>query len=265
MWRKAYSIEWAQKDDFICIKAAWQKGSPYILPPFGNRDGVGKILDKLMDYFQQNQWPFLMKGVTADMVAAIERERPGLFCFQPDRNNFDYVYLVQDMVELKGRKYSKKNNHINYFKRNYQPYRYMTITADLIPACKEMALAWYDTHNGEKEESLQFELQAIHDVLDHYDYLGVQGGVIVIQDKLEGFTFGEPLNEDTAVVHIEKGSGLRGIYQVINQEFCANAWPHMKYVNREEDMGIEGLRQAKESYYPVKMTEKYTATLKAEV
>ncbi len=79
---------------------------------------------------------------------------------------------------------------------------------------------------------------------------------------MAAFTFGEPLNSDTAVIHVEKGLDVRGLYQVINQEFCKSAWAGLTYVNREEDMGIEGLRRAKQSYHPVKMIKKYSAVLK---
>jgi uncharacterized protein len=87
----------------------------------------------------------------------------------------------------------------------------------------------------------------------------------LIDEKIEAFTFGEMINEDTAVIHVEKGNpDIKGIYPVINQEFCQNTWQGVKYINREEDMGIEGLKKAKESYYPVMLIEKFDVRLKGQ-
>lgn len=264
MWRKAYSIEWCIEAEFLCIKAAGLDGGiPFVLPPYGvNDEKLGIVLDKMVDYFRQNNWTFNMRGITAKPMDLIQQARPNLFSFEADRNNFDYVYNATDLINLKGSKYRNKQNHINYFKRTYMDYQYVEINADIIDMCKKGAEEWCKQHNGNHDLSLQFEKEAIIDVLNHYDYLGVKGGAIIINNNIEAFTYGEPLNDEMALIHIEKGSEIRGVYQVINQEFCRNAWSDMKYINREEDMGLPGLRRAKESYRPVKFTEKYIATLK---
>jgi hypothetical protein len=264
MWRKAYSIEWCIEDEFLCIKAIALEGKiPFVLPPYGIQDEkLGCVLDKMVDYFKQNDLNFSMRGITKQAMELIEKARPGLFNFESDRNNSDYIYAAQDLIHLKGSKYRNKKNHINYFKRTYMDYQYVAIDADLLESCKESAEQWCKQHNDQHDPSLEFEKEAIIDVLSHYDYLGVTGGAILVNNKIEAFSYGEPLNDEMAVIHIEKGSELRGAYQVINQEFCRNAWSNMQYINREEDMGLPGLRRAKESYHPVKLTDKYTAALK---
>lgn len=265
MWRKAYSIEWCIEDEFLCIRAVALEGKvPFVLPPYGiQEEKLGGVLDKMVDYFKQNHLTFQMRGITAKAMEMMQRARPEVFRFEADRNNFDYIYAAQDLIQLKGSKYRNKKNHINYFKRTYMDYQYAKIDADLIEPCKKSAEAWCRQHNDDQHDpSLEFEKEAIIDVLTHYDYLGVTGGVILVNNKIEAFSYGEPLHDEMAVIHIEKGSELRGAYQIINQEFCRNAWPNMQYINREEDMGLPGLRRAKESYHPVKFTEKYTATLK---
>jgi len=263
MWRKGYSIEWAVIDDFLCIKAGRPDSTPFILCPFGLDDSaLGSVIDKVADYLTQHQLPFIMKGVSEEMMTVLQKVKPGFLTFSDDRNNHDYVYSTEDLINLAGRKYHSKQNHLNFFKRTYE-YRYEAITSELIQPCMLSAREWYTTHNGSDDDSLKREYQAIIDVLANFERLAVQGGAIMLDNKVAAFSFGEKLNSDTAVIHVEKGLDVRGLYQVINQEFCRNAWSDLAYVNREEDMGIEGLRRAKLSYHPVKMIKKYSAVLKA--
>lgn len=262
MWRKGYSIEWTVIDDFLVIKAQDSENTPYLLGPFGmDESKLGSVIDKLVDYFQQHQWPFSIKGVSVEMVEKLQKAKPGFLCFREDRNNYDYVYSTEDLINLAGRKYHSKVNHLNYFKNHYQ-YQYAAITPELIQPCKDSAREWCTEHDGCSDTSLRFEYYAIIDVLDNFELLGVQGAAILVDNKVAAFSFGEKLNSDTAVIHVEKGHNIRGLYQAINQEFLKNAWSDVPYVNREEDMGIEGLRKAKQSYHPVKMVKKYTAVIK---
>ncbi len=135
------------------------------------------------------------------------------------------------------------------------------MTEEIVPYCIASAVEWYDRRT-DNHLGLEYEKFAILEALGNFKYLGFQGGVIELYGKIEAFTCGEVLNEDTAVIHMEKGNTeIRGLYQMINREFCRHAWPHMTYINREEDMGIEGLRRAKKSYNPVKLINKYEVTL----
>jgi hypothetical protein len=100
-------------------------------------------------------------------------------------------------------------------------------------------------------------------VLTNFSKLNLKGGVIVLNGVVEAFTFGEKLNEDTAVIHVEKANpDISGIYSAINRDFCRETWSETTYINREEDMGLEGLRKAKESYSPIKMIEKFDVRVK---
>ncbi|WP_215829086.1 DUF2156 domain-containing protein [Pelorhabdus rhamnosifermentans] len=260
MWRKPYHIEWTVVDDCLCVKAS-HHGQTYLLPPVANKGGnIDKALVAILRYFEEMGEQFMLKGVTVESKAVLEALRPGNFQFVSDRDNFDYVYLAEDLIGLKGRKYSSKKNHLNYFKRTYSQYQYLSITNDLLPSCLETALEWYDLRGLDEESEIELEKAAVIDLLNHYEVLGLSGGAILIDGKMEAFTIGEQLTSNMALVHIEKGNpNIRGVYQAINQEFCRDRWSDMKYINREEDMGMEGLRQAKESYHPVKLVEKYDA------
>jgi len=265
MWRAPYHIEWTIVEGCLCIKASHHDHT-YMLAPFARQNGsIAAALKAMLDYFSAAGQPFVLKGVSAESKAELEALRPGYFSFVADRDNYDYVYLIEDLLWLKGRKYSSKKNHLNYFKRTYSQYQYLPLTADLLPSCLETALQWYADREQDNENEIELEQAAVVDILHHYDALALSGGAILIDGKMEAFSIGEQLNDDMALIHVEKGNPhIRGIYQAINQEFCRDRWSELKYVNREEDMGIDGLRQAKESYHPVKLVEKYDVFIASE-
>jgi hypothetical protein len=197
------------------------------------------------------------------MIDILEKWRPGQLVITGDRDNYDYVYHSKDLIELKGRKYHSKKNHINSFLRNYSNYQYIPLTTEWVSRCIETQIEWCKKKGCDDDPMLKGERDAIIEVLTHWNELKLTGGLISIDGKVEAFSFGEQLNSDTAVIHVEKANpDIRGVYPVINQKFCENAWNHLVYINREEDMGLEGLRKAKESYCPVKMVEKFNARAK---
>ncbi|MDF2568442.1 MAG: hypothetical protein K0R55_46 [Sporomusa sp.] len=263
MWRNIYSIKWMELNGYLVIKAGGYGGQQFFLQPFGPDEGVGPVLDTMASHMTEQGLPFIIRGVEKFMVELLEKWQPGRFDFNNDRDNYDYVYNSKDLIELKGRKYHSKKNHINSFRRNYSDHQYMALTPEWVPHCIENQLEWCRKKGCDDDPTLRGERDAIIEVLTHWTELNLVGGLITIGGKVEGFTFGEQLNKDSAVIHVEKANpDIRGVYPVINQQFCENAWPHLDYINREEDMGIEGLRKAKESYYPVTMVEKFIATFK---
>lgn len=265
MWQRCYQIVWDVIDDCLCLQVTYG-GSTYLLPPFApDKERFSSALDKLEQHYNTLGLPFFMKSATPDLVEWFEAVRPGYFEFKADRDNFDYVYETRALIELQGRKYHIKKNHMNNFKKTYSQYEYRPIDSTLTEACIEFAVEWCRQRDSDPDPSLICERDAIIEVMQNWEYLNVTGGVIMIGGKVEAFAFGEMINEDTAVIHVEKGDpGIRGIYQAINQEFCQHAWNEVPFVNREEDMGIPGIRKAKESYYPIKMIEKYDVLVRGK-
>ena len=179
----------------------------------------------------------------------------------PDRDNSDYVYLTEDLIKLEGNKYHGKKNHINKFKKNHA-YTYASLTPDLVQECLALESQWCDIRHCELFPGLAGEERAIYEALTNMDHLDFKGGVILLNGKVEAFALGEQLNPETAVIHIEKANpAFEGLYQLINQEFCAHEWKDIPYINREQDLGEEGLRKAKLSYHPHHLVKKYTVTL----
>lgn len=179
-----------------------------------------------------------------------------------DRDHSDYVYRSEDLIHLRGRKYHRKRNHIKQFKEKYI-YEYHSLTPDRIPDCLRLQAEWCDLRQCEVIPGLYNESVAIQEALKHFETLGIKGGVILIDGKVEAFTLGEPLNPDTVVIHIEKANpAFEGLYPTIHQAFLEHHWSDYPYVNREQDLGEEGLRKAKESYFPNHMVHKYAITLR---
>ena len=183
---------------------------------------------------------------------------PAKYDALPDRNNSDYIYLAKDLINLSGNKYHRKKNHLNQFIKNHA-FEYHPLNAELVKRVLGMQETWCQIRECVLKPDLLAEDFAVREALTHFEELGYQGGAILINSVVEAFSLGEPLNEDTAVIHIEKANpDVLGLYAAINQLFCLNAWSKVTYINREQDMGVEGLRKAKESYYPHHMVNKYT-------
>lgn len=259
MWRTEYNIEWAEYKNCLFIKATYDD-EEYGLQPFGKSEDIDAVLPDWIGYFKEKKLPCVMRGVEKQAAELIRALYPSAI-IERDRDDFDYVYLKENLIELKGRKYHGKKNHINALKKTCE-YEYLPVGKDNIDECIESVRAWCMSHECYKDPMLTAERKAIFEVLEHFDELELVGGAIKINGKIEALTFGEMMNDDTAVIHVEKANAdIRGIYPLINQEFCIRAWEGAIYINREEDMGIEGLRKAKESYHPCHMVEKFIVTI----
>lgn len=174
-----------------------------------------------------------------------------------DRDNADYLYLASDLIHLEGRKYDGKRNFINRVKSNSNC-EYFKLDQRLALECREFAEAWCEERVCETTEGLRRELCAVWEMLSHFDELGLVGGAIRIDGAIVAFELGEALNDQTMVCHVEKADAkIDGLYQLINNEFAIHECADYKYINREQDLGLPGLRKAKESYHPVRLVDTY--------
>lgn len=266
MWRELCNIHWAVEDDVLFVFssnesmfAAWQ--------PIGAQEKMQDAISKVLSFAEKNKGDrdFAFVVVEKNFAEELEKYPDAEFKIEPERDNFDYVYLAEDLINLSGRKYHGKKNHLNSFRKDFPTAEYLPITAEIIPKCRDELNLWYEVHRKENPDDpfICYEQAAIHEIFDNFDDFKLKGGAILLGGKVVAFTFGEKLNSDTAVIHVEKADPeVRGAFTAINHDFVAAEWSEMTYINREEDMGLEGLRQAKESYRPVKMIEKFNAWLK---
>lgn len=183
------------------------------------------------------------------------------FVVTPRREHFDYVYKAEDLIELGGRKYHSKRNHLSNFVKNYR-YEYKDMTTEYASASVELAQKWCLEKRCKDDMDLLDEFEAAKLSLENFDALKLKGGLLIIDGKIEAFTVAEMLNAHTMVIHMEKANKIfDGIYVAINNLFCKyNLKPNM-FVNREQDLGDEGLRKAKLSYFPDHMVEKFSISM----
>lgn len=229
--------------------------------PIGNGDRKAAIEAVIRDSEAFGS-DFVIFGMTKDFADELEDYFPDRFRIVFDRDGSDYIYSCSDLINLIGKKYQPKRNHISFFKKNYN-WSYERITEDSIADCIAMNEKWIEESLNERKDELYEELEIIKLVFENYDALDFVGGLIRIDDEVIAYTMGERMNNDTFCVHFEKAfSQYRGAYPMINREFCENELSSYKYIDREDDLGIDNLRKAKLSYYPAIIREEYEAMLK---
>ena len=266
VWSRAYGQEIAQVNGFLVTHLCGRMGCSYMYPA-GSGD-LAAAIDILAREADERRQPLRLVCLTTRQMEELDRLMPGRFAYEADRDGFDYLYDIDRLADLTGKKLHAKRNHINRFMDNNPSWVYEEITPQTLPECLEMDKEWYRrsmVREGTAEErDLGDEGIALRTAMDHYHALGLEGGLIRVYGEVVAFTMGDRLNSDTYDVHFEKAYGeLQGAYAMINREFAR--WvrakhPNVRYLNREDDMGVEGLRKAKESYYPDRMVEKYAAT-----
>lgn len=200
-------------------------------------------------------------AVSEESKEFLEKEYPGRFIIEEDRDGMDYVYNSEDLITLKGKKYQPKRNHISFFEKNYN-WTYESMNAENVHECVEMSENWlYQSAHTDKTD-LEDELKIIRMVADNFDALQYKGGLIRIDNEVIAYAMGEELTKDSFCVHFEKAyPGIRGAYPIINREFVKNELSSYRYINREDDVGSENLRKAKLSYHPQFLIEEYEAVL----
>ncbi len=225
--------------------------------PYGDGDKLS-ALKKSYEYMKKTGAPSFAL-MTEDEANILNEMFPGEFEIYNDESNQDYVYLTEDLINLKGKKYQQKRNHLNAFLKNYE-YTYERLSMENLEEIKELFYKWFD---GQTNHDLGDSEIATMKILENMDRLGVIAGGIRVDGKLVAFSVGEAITDDMAHIPIEfADTDYRGAFNVINRDFCANEWKDYKYINREEDMGLSGLRYAKRAYCPVKMVEKYRTSYK---
>lgn len=254
IWRHHYQPTWVEWNGCILILFHPHKGPAYGLSPFGPGDkksALGVLCKEIAKETDQVRICRVGEEFVTNHVD------PAKYEVAPDRDNSDYIYLAKDLINLSGNKYHRKKNHLNQFIKNHA-FEYRPLDVELAKRVLGMQESWCQIRECVLKPDLLAEDYAVHEALTYFEKLGYQGGAILIDSVVEAFSLGEPLNQDTAVIHIEKANpDILGLYAAINQLFCLNTWSNMSYINREQDMGVEGLRKAKESYYPHHMVNKY--------
>ena len=255
VWQQLYNNCFCIENDTLFLKSYDDDIVTYSLP-FGDMDfGMQKIIEHCGGL--PNIWA--QEGKRFDEF----KEKYGHFYdIYESRNEFDYIYNSCDLINLSGKKYHSKRNHISAFSKRYD-WRYEDINADNLELVKKCAKTWYSQSISRMDEELKAEMLGVELMLNNMEFLGLKGGAIIVDNRVVAFTLGSEINSEIYNIHTEKALlEFDTAYTVINREFAAKNLQDYKYINREDDLGIEGLRRSKLSYRPEIILPKYICTKK---
>ncbi|MFZ0242008.1 MAG: phosphatidylglycerol lysyltransferase domain-containing protein [Desulfobacterales bacterium] len=256
-WADEYGLTWAWEENLIWIRQSKPQACRWA--PIGP--------------WKEIDWPAAFEKCCTsstrfiripEKLADVWRESFGdRIEIEEDRDNWDYLHDIKEMVALKGNRFHKKKNLLKQFIKKYD-YRYETFSPATIEPAMAMQADWCNWRDCESSEVLSAENRAVFKVLMHWnDLVGLTGGVLIVEDIIVAYTLAEKMDDESVVIHYEKGCpDYKGVYQAINQMFLESLPDTFKIVNREQDLGEEGLRQAKMSYNPSDFLKKYRVTVK---
>lgn len=264
LWAKHYHVEFAFTGKVLLFR---DNSAEYGFAwPAGEEEDVREVIPQIERYCEEAGQPFKMYGVTEEQFALLAQWFPGRYQIEYVRDAADYIYESEKLCTLSGKKLHGKRNHINKFKATYENWAYEKMTDENLEECFQMALKWRNENGCEDDEEKNSEMCVTLNSLRLFKELKLTGGVLRVNGEIVAFTLGEPVNEDTFVVHIEKAfAEVPGAYTMINQQFVEHECMGYRYVNREDDAGEEGLRKAKLSYKPAILLQKGIVTKVQEV
>ena len=254
----------AEVEGYLLMLAQFDRKNVYIFPV--GQGNLKAALDAVIHDAAMRGIRCCLAALTENECRQVEELYPGKFSFYCDRDSYDYVYAIDDLADLKGRKFQKKRNHLNRFDQEHPDAKILPLDESNRVAAFALAEQWYaDRCAADPEQDYHLEHQALHRAFAFYAQLGMEGVVLMEQGRVLAFAMGSRLNGDTFDIHFEKAlNGADGTYAAINRGFARylrDKYPEVKWLNREDDMGLEGLRKAKLSYCPDHMVEKCWAQL----
>ena len=259
-WIHRYNTTYAIRDGFLFLRFYSGNEVGYMFPL-----GDGNIKDAIdvifHDAAESGEKSFLY--MSQEMFKILDGFYPQQFKFHKNRDWFEYIYTAESLISLSGKKLQPKRNHINKFKRSYPAYEYLPITQEITGDCLDLYECWCKESGGcMGDDSLAAERLYTQKAFLNFDELGLMGGAIRVDGKIIAYSFGQPLSVDTFGVHAEKSLyEIEGGFSIINQQFAEHVCAKFVYINREEDMGLESLRQSKLSYHPAFLLEKGYVTI----
>ncbi|HHW31244.1 MAG TPA: DUF2156 domain-containing protein [Clostridiaceae bacterium] len=264
-WRRMCQVEYAIIDDALIIKKTEKKPGSFFMQPIRYKDLKKTVHTLIKIKNKDSNFKSLFREIEFSFLNKLIETFGTDICICEDINNFDYIYDSKELINLAGQKFHQKKNHYNRFVRTYN-YEVKDISEKGVASdCVEFAYKWFES-NGGNDYQLSYELEGIEDVMKYYDILNIKGIAVYIQDKIAGFTLGEIVNDKMGIVHVEKANPeYNGIYAFINNTMAKTYFSNVRYINRQEDLGIKGLRKAKRSYNPVILEKKYIVDIKLDI
>lgn len=255
MWRDFYDTSYTIYDDMILYKVKFLNRTSFTIPT--GSGSFDKAMRALKEYCSETYTPLWFCTVPKEAVSMLVKDYRGSVPGEPSRDWADYLYNAQDLATFAGRRYSGQRNHMNKFKKLYPDYCYQEITPENLDRVIEF-LEDFGKYHGKEDSLAKEELNRSLELLPYIHKFNLPGGFIEVGDEIVAMSVGEVVN-DTLYCHIEKANrDYQGSYQMIVNEFAKHTvTPEVLYINREEDVGDEGLRTSKLSYHPIDLLDKY--------
>ncbi len=260
-WQPAFDTCWAVVEGFLIIRFRIDAGAHLgYMQPIGKGGDLDSahLVPIMAQDAHSNGERLTIIGLNEQGCQSLRRAHGDSFAFHSDRNFEDYIYLRHDLTTLSGRRYQPKRNHFNRFEVRYN-YEYRPLTPDLFDGCRALERVWRESQKGSNVDNTH-EQQALERAFANYDKLDLLGGAILVDGEVIAFSYGSAINDSTFCIHIEKANtNFDGAYTAINRLFAESLPSQFDHINREEDLGIEGLRRSKLSYHPTKLEPKFNA------
>ena len=248
LWSQGENLHYKIENDILIVCGTFVEDEYCFMPIPKDESVIGAMKDIIKELLQNNKKIVLVPEEWKDKLE-------DTFILEERRDSYDYIYSIESLAYLKGRKYAKKKNRVHNFMKSYN-YSYEPVTAENIGEVIDFQTNWCHDKECEIIPVLRNENMGILNLLHNFNVLGIKGGILRVEGKIVAYTLGEAINDEYVV--IEKGlNNYVGSYQMINMTFLEKEFTDYKYVNREDDFGDEGLREAKESYHPLELLKKY--------
>ena len=267
-WSPGFQYKITTIADTLCmVSDGGLYTTPHLVMPVGycDEDVMRTVADRLYPLFHRQGWAFRIMYIDQHRLPVVQAlEEHGYVVetgYNPDYS--DYVYDAESLRTLSGKALHAKRNHINRFRREYPDHEYRTIRAEDGPECLQLVMDWTLEKGIDPENLCDSDYVPIRRLFRYFDRLDIAGGTIRIDGRIRAFAMGTRLPDGNGVLHFEKAdTNYRGLYTMINYAVANNEFPDAEWINREEDLGIDGLRKAKSSYLPISMTDKYFAVIR---
>lgn len=266
LWSYVYHPQYAIEDNILYMIQR-RGNNTFALRPFCESTRYEESFQQLYTEMMKSGDPFNMGFIDEEYAQFLKSNYDHQLEIDAHRDNYDYIHSAEELRFLKGKKYSKKRNHINKFKDSYvDRYKYRALKSHDLEECCQLLKQWRVHKDQEPYVHIQGEILGIRHLMAHLEELEVKAGGIYIDGQLKAFSIGSYQDQQhkMATIHVEKAdAGIRGLYAYINQQFLIHGLDEAVEVNREEDMGVEGMRVAKMAYRPIRFVKKYEVREKA--
>lgn len=249
-WAESFQTKLCIENNAVLMEGTSHTGEHFFMLPLYTPESEA-LLKRLYAFCHDTNRPFILRWLQKEDLPILERCFPGRLSIESNRNAAEYIYETESLLTLSGKKLHAKRNHFNAFTAAYA-YEIEPLSPARLPEAREFVLARCQTEEEKKAMERLFHV---------YTDFSLVGMLLYVDKTLVAVTIGEDIGFDTAVIHVEKAdTAYTGVYAAVNRLFIQNFFAHTRYINREEDMGIAGLRKAKLSYHPAFLLEKFTAT-----